>query len=92
MQDIILIIIVLLAIVFGFFVMRSLDRYLAEWNKSFEKEMRNSEPSCIIISDKLSDEELVKEINRFREVNDEVRIIVYNPVVCKNIKKGEFPG
>ena len=77
-RDIALAISVLGVFVFGFFLMIRLDKFLEENRKAIEKEEEKKEPTCVMLTEEMSDEEIVQEIRRFRETHEGTRIILYD--------------
>lgn len=63
---------------FGFFLMTRLDRFLEENGKTDEKENGTKEPSCVMLTGNMSDEEIVTEIRNFREKHESSRIVLYD--------------
>ncbi len=78
LRDIILILSVLGVFAFGYFVMRKLDKFLDENRKAIEKENEKKEPSCVMLTEEMSDEEIAEEIRRFREKHESARIVLYD--------------
>ena len=77
-RDIILIISVLGVFVFGYFLMARLDKFLDENRKTIENENENREPSCVMLTEEMSDEEIATEVKRFRDKHSSARIVLYN--------------
>ena len=77
-RDIILIISVLGVFVFGYFLMARLDKFLDENRKAIEKENEKEEPSCVMLTEELSDEEIAEEVRRFRSKHQGTRIMLYD--------------
>ncbi len=77
-RDIILIISVLCVFVFGYFLMARLDKFLDENRKAIEKEEEKKEPSCVMLTEDMSDEDIVEEIKKFREAHEKTRIVLYD--------------
>ena len=77
-RDIILIISVLGVFVFGYFLMARLDKFLDENRKAIEKEEEKKEPSCILLTEEMSDEDIAGEVRKFRETHEGTRIILYD--------------
>ena len=77
-RDSILIISVLGTLVFGYFLMARLDKYLDENRKAIEKEEEKKEPSCVMLTEEMSDEEFVQEVCKFRKTHEGTRIILYD--------------
>ncbi len=78
LRDIILIISVLGVFVFVYFLMARLDKFLDENRKAIEKENEMKEPSCVMLTEEMSDEEIAEEVRRFREKHESTRIILYD--------------
>ena len=69
MKDIILVAAVLGAFGFGYFLMIRLDRFLDENRNAIKSATQKKEPSCVMLTEELSEEELVEEIRCFREAH-----------------------
>ena len=76
-RDILLILCVLGVFVFGYFLMARLDKFLDENRKAIEKEDEKREPSCIMLTKEMSDEEIATEVKRFRDKHIGARIVLY---------------
>ena len=77
-RDILLILCVLGVFVFGSFLMARLDKFLDENRKSIEKENEKREPSCIMLTEEMSVEEITDEVKRFREKHGSTRVLIYD--------------
>ena len=77
-REIILIISGLGVFVFGYFLMARLDQFLEENRKAIEKEEEKKEPSCVMLTEELSDEEIATEVKRFRDKHARARIVLYD--------------
>lgn len=77
-RDIALAISVLGVFVFGFFLMAKLDKFLEENRKAIEKEEEKKEPSCVMLTEEMSDEEIATEVKRFRDKHVGARIVLYD--------------
>lgn len=77
-RDIILIISVLGVFVFGYFLMKRLDQFLDENRKAIEKENERKEPSCVMLTEEMSDEEIAREVKQFREKHAGIRIVLFD--------------
>ena len=66
-RDIILVAAVLGVMVFGFFVMKHLDKFLDENRKRIEQEEKKKEPSCVMLTTNMTDEELIKNIRTYEK-------------------------
>ena len=76
--DILLILCVLGVFVFGYFLMARLDKLLDENRKAIEKENEKREPSCVMLTEEMSDEEIATEVKRFRDKHASARIVLYD--------------
>ena len=76
--DILLILCVLGVFVFGYFLMARLDKLLDENRKAIEKENEKIEPSCVMLTEEMSDEEIATEVKRFRDKHASARIVLYD--------------
>lgn len=77
-RDILLILCVLGVFVFGCFLMARLDKFLDENRKAIEKENEKREPSCVMLTEEMSDEEIATEVKRFRDKHASARIVLYD--------------
>lgn len=77
-RDVILILSVLGIFLFGFYLMTKLDKFLGENRKMMEKENEKCKPSCIMLGEKLSDEEIAEEIQRFRNEHEKSCVLLYD--------------
>ena len=78
LRDIVLIIAVLGVFVFGYFLMARLDKFLGENRKAIEKESEKKDPSCVMLTEELTDEEITEEIRRFKSKHEGTRIMLYD--------------
>ena len=76
-RDIILVVAVLGVMVFGFFVMKSLDKFLDENRKRIEQEEKEKEPSCVMLTTDMTDEELIKNIRTYEKQRGDAYITLY---------------
>lgn len=77
-REIVLILAVFGAFAFGFYVMAKLDKILDENRKSIEKESESCEPSCVMLTNILTEEEIIEEIRRFRSRHKETGILIFD--------------
>ncbi len=77
-RDIALGISVLGVFVFGYFLMARLDKFLDENRKAIEKENEKREPSCVMLTEEMSDEEIAMEVKRFRDRHAGAQIVLYD--------------
>ncbi len=76
-RDIILVVAVLGVMVFGFFVMKRLDKFLEENRKRIEQEEKEKEPSCVMLTTDMTDEELIKNIRTYEKQRGDAYITLY---------------
>ena len=76
-RDIILVVAVLGIMVFGFFVMKRLDKFLDENRKRIEQEKKEKEPSCVMLTTDMTDEELIKNIRTYEKQRGDAYITLY---------------
>ena len=76
-RDIILAVAVLGVMVFGFFVMKRLDKFLDENRKRIEQEEKEKEPRCIMLTTDMTDEELIKNIRTYEKQRGDAYITLY---------------
>ncbi len=78
MKDILLILFVLGVFVLGYFLMARLDKFLDENRKAIEKENEKQEPSRVMLTEEMSNEEIAEEVQRFRKTHESTCIILYD--------------
>ena len=76
-RDIILVVAVLGVMVFGFFVMKRLDKFLDENRKRIEQEEKEKEPSYVMLTTNMTDEELIKNIRTYEKQRGDAYITLY---------------
>ena len=76
-RDIILVVAVLGVMVFGFFVTKRLDKFLDENRKRIEQEEKKKEPSCVMLTTDMTDEELIKNIRTYEKQRGNAYITLY---------------
>ena len=76
-RDIILVLAVLGEMVFGFFVMKRLDKFLDENRKRIEQEEKEKEPSCVMLATDMTDEELIRNIRTYKKQRGDAYITLY---------------
>ena len=77
LRDILLVITVLAIFVFGFFVMKRLDKFLNENYKPYFRE-DEEKPTRIIHNENTSDEEILSDIKEVKEKGGKVKIVISN--------------
>lgn len=60
-EDVILILAVLGIFILGFYLMAKLDKILEENRRAIEKKNESCEPTCIMLTEMVTEEELVDE-------------------------------
>ena len=78
MKDVILMGAVLGAFVFGYFLMIRLDRFLDENRDAIKSTTEKKVPSCVMLTEELSEKEIAEEIRRFRETHKDTYILLCN--------------
>ena len=76
-RDIILVVAVLGVMVFSFFVMKRLDKFLDENRKRIEQEEKEKAPSCVMLTTDMTDEELIKNIRTYEKQRGDAYITLY---------------
>ena len=76
-RDIILAVAVLGVMAFGFFVMKRLDKFLDENRKRIEREEKEKEPRCIMLTTDMTDEEIIKNIRTYEKQRGDAYITLY---------------
>ena len=76
-RDMILVAAVLGVMVFGFFVMKRLDKFLDENRKRIEQEEKEKDPSCVMLTTDMTDEELIKSIRTYEKKRGDAYITIY---------------
>lgn len=78
MKDLILIPLMLAVFVYGYFLMERLDKFLDEERKAIKRKEEIKDPSFVMLNPKLSQLELEKEIDRFKNKHSDTRIFLYD--------------
>lgn len=78
MKDILLLVAILIVFLIGYFLMSRLDKFLDENRKTFEKGKENKVPSHVMLTEELSDDEILEEVKRFRGKHKGTKIIMYD--------------
>ena len=77
LRDILLVITVLAVFVFGFFVMKRLDKFLNDNYKRYFREDKEK-PTRIIHKEDASDEEILSDIKKVREKGGKIKVVISN--------------
>ncbi len=78
MQEALLALVVFCFLALGFWPMKLLDRYLEEDQEPAGQEDQVCEPSCIILTEDMTDEEVNAEICCYREKHRHAKILLYD--------------
>ena len=81
LRDILLVITVLAVFVFGFFVMKRLDKFLNENYKPYFRE-NEEKPTRIVHNENATDEEILSDIQKVKENCGKVKIVISNDDDC----------
>ena len=90
-RDIILVLAVLGEMVFGFFVMKRLDKFLDGNRKRTQQEEKEKEPSCVMLTTDMTDEELIKNIRTYEKQRGDAHITLYQDedALCDELFDGK---
>ena len=79
MEDVVLIVGAAMVFLFGWFLMKRLDQFLAENRKRTEEasEQQQHEPCMHLVGD-ISPDELEEKLSRFRSSHAHVEIVIYD--------------
>ena len=64
---------------FGWFLMKRLDKFLAENQKRIEEETVQQQKPCLRLNGDISPDELDETLSRFRSSHTHVEIVIYDP-------------
>ena len=78
MREVLLVLAVLLLFGYVYILRRKLDRFLSENRKSIEEKSGKTEPSRIMLTNDLSDEEILNEIRQFCVKHKNARIVIFD--------------
>lgn len=84
MREVLLVLAVLLLVGYVYFLMRKLDRFLSENRKSIEEKSGKTEPSRIMLTNDLSDEEILNEIRQFCVKHKNARIVIFDDMDARD--------
>lgn len=77
LKDMILILAVTAVFIFGFYIMKCVDRFLDE-NRTYyrctDSDPKSQEPSFIMLTDDLPEDEIMKEIRNFKDKHEYTEI------------------
>ena len=75
-----------LMFLFGWFLMKRLDRFLDENQKRIEEETKQQSEPCVCLNADVSPDELEEMLSRFGSSHAHVKIVIYDP------EQISFPG
>lgn len=78
MREVLLVLAVLLLFGYVYILMGKLDRFLSVNRKSIEEKSGKTEPSRIMLTNDLSDEEILNEIRQFCVKHKNARIVIFD--------------
>lgn len=84
MRDVILLLAVLIAFAFGYFLMAHLDKLLEENTKRIKNDVTNPQASYIMLSNDMSEEEMIEEIRKFREEHKKMQVLLCDSLIKDN--------
>ena len=64
---------------FGWFLMKRLDQFLAENQKRIEEETVQQQKPCLRLNGDISPDELEETLSRFRSSHSHAEIVIYDP-------------
>ncbi len=76
-RDIILVISVLGVMVFGFFIMMRLDKFLDENRNRIEQEEKKKEPRCVMLTTDMTDKEILEHMRTYEKKHGDANIVLY---------------
>ncbi len=76
-RDIILVISVLGVVLFGFFIMKRLDKFLDENRNRIEQEEKKIEPRCVMHTPDMTDKEILEHIRTYEKKHGDANIVLY---------------
>lgn len=78
MEDVVLIVGTAMVFLFGWFLMKRLDQFLAENQKRIEEETVQQQKPCLRLNGDISPDELDETLFRFRSSHTNVEIVIYD--------------
>ena len=64
---------------FGWFLMKRLDQFLAENQKRIEEETVQQQKPCLRLNGDISPDEMDEALSRFRSSHTHAEIVIYDP-------------
>ncbi len=85
MKEVILLLAVVGVFIYGFVMVKKLDDFL-EVNQKYETDMSETkEPSCVMLTGDLSEEEMIREIRQFCSNRSEVKVFLCDAKDTENV-------
>lgn len=84
MREVLLVLAVLLLFGYVYILMGKLDRFLSENRRSIEEKSGKTEPSRIMLTNDLSDEEILNEIRQFCVKHKNARIVIFDDMDARD--------
>ena len=78
MEDVVLIVGTAMVFLFGWFLMKRLDQFLAENQKRIEEETVQQQKPCLRLNGDISPDELEETLSLFRSSHAHVEIVIYD--------------
>ncbi len=78
MEDVVLIVGTAIVFLFGWFLMKRLDQFLAENQKRIEEETVQQQKPCLRLNGDISPDEMDEALSRFRSSHAHVEIVIYD--------------
>ena len=78
MEDVVLIVGTAMVFLFGWFLVKRLDQFLAENQKRIEEEPEQQPEPCVWMNGDISPDELDEALSRFRSSHAHVEIVIYD--------------
>ena len=78
MEDVVLIVGTAIVFLFGWFLMKRLDQFLAENQKRIEEETVQQQKPCLRLNGDISPDEMDEALSLFRSSHAHVEIVIYD--------------
>ena len=78
MEDVVLIVGTAMVFLFGWFLMKRLDQFLAENQKRIEEETVQQQKPCLRLNGDISPDEMDEALSLFRSSHAHVEIVIYD--------------
>lgn len=77
-ENILLALVFIAVFIFGYFLMAKFDSFLENNHRHIKDEKEVQEPSYIMLSYNLTDDEIADEIKKYRQKNENISVVIYN--------------